>query len=250
MSPPAPLLPHNSAEPFTFDELQRWLAFFLAVWVAGLLANAASLPSLVGEVLCGALLGPPLANFVPKHDALSLLGQLGLVMLVIESGLETDVGVLFSAGPRAVAIALVGSILLTLPIALGLAVAVGCPILEALAVGAALSPTSMGAAVVIFKQARVLNTPTAQVVVASAVLDDIVGLILLSELQALKHPSPAAFFVPVVSAVCFLFGIGAAALYAVPPLLTRVLLPRITQPTWRMEFCCFYLSPRWAWARR
>lgn len=227
MLPPGPPAEQHAAELFTFDDVQRWLAFFLAVWVAGVVANAASLPSLVGEVLCGALLGPPLADFVPKQEALALLGQLGLVMLVIESGLETDVGLLRSAGPRAVAIAVVGSIALTLPIALGLAVGVGCPVLEALAVGASLSPTSMGAAVVIFKQARVLNTPTAQVVVAAAVLDDIIGLILLSELQALKQPSASAFIIPVVSAVCFLVGIGAAALYAVPPLLTRVLLPRI-----------------------
>ena len=50
---------------------------------------------------------------------------------------------------------------------------------------------------------------------------------LLSELRALAEPSVAAFVIPVVSAVAFTLGIGAAALYLVPPLLTRVLLPRL-----------------------
>jgi len=51
--------------------------------------------------------------------------------------------------------------------------------------------------------------------------------VLLSELRALAEPSVAAFVIPVVSAVCFTVGIGAIALFAVPPLLTRVLLPRL-----------------------
>ena len=55
----------------------------------------------------------------------------------------------------------------------------------------------------------------------------VIALVLLSELRALAEPSVAAFVIPVVSAVAFTLGIGAAALYAVPPLLTRVLLPRL-----------------------
>ena len=58
-------------------------------------------------------------------------------------------------------------------------------------------------------------------------LDDIIGLVLLSELHALSNPSPAAFIVPIASAVGFLLGIGGAALFLVPPLLSRVILPRI-----------------------
>lgn len=54
-----------------------------------------------------------------------------------------------------------------------------------------------------------------------------IALVLLSELRALAEPSVAAFVIPVVSAVCFTVGIGAIALFAVPPLLTRVLLPRL-----------------------
>jgi hypothetical protein len=55
----------------------------------------------------------------------------------------------------------------------------------------------------------------------------VIALVLLSELRALAEPSVAAFVIPVVSAVCFTVGIGAIALFAVPPLLTRVLLPRL-----------------------
>jgi Kef-type K+ transport system membrane component KefB len=130
-------------------------------------------------------------------------------------------------GLRSVAIAFLGSVAGPLLLGLGFSVALGSQVIEGLAVGAALSPTSMGIALVVLKRARVLNTPTGQLIVASAVIDDVIALVLLSELRALADPSPAAFIIPVVSAVCFTLGVGAAALYAVPPLLTRVILPRL-----------------------
>ena len=214
------------AEFFSAQDVLLLLLFLGIVWLAGRLSSAARLPALVGELLVGALCGPPLGNWVPQPHALALLGQVGLVLLVVESVLEVEVSMLKQVGPRAIAIALFGSVLGPLPMAIGLGKAVGLSVTESLAVGASLSPTSMGVSVILFKQWRVLNTPTAQTIVSAAVLDDIIALVLLSELQALKHPSVGAFLIPIVSAVAFLLGVGACALFLVPPLLSR-LLPRI-----------------------
>ena len=50
--------------------------------------------------------------------------------------------------------------------------------------GCTLAPTSMGIALNVLKQAKMLNTPTGQLIIAAAVLDDVIALLLLSELQA------------------------------------------------------------------
>lgn len=76
-------------------------------------------------------------------------------------------------------------------------------------------------------------------IMSAAVLDDIIGLVLLSELKALANPSTKAFVVPVVSAVCFLVGVGFYAIYLLPLFLTRVLLPRV--PPAHVEVACLLL---------
>jgi Kef-type K+ transport system membrane component KefB len=211
---------------WTFWQLLLFLLFLGATWAGAHLAQCARLPALIGEVLVGCLLGPPLADAVPFAGAVSLLGGVGIVLLTVEAGLEVDVAMLKSVGPRGVAVALCGSVFGPFLAGFGLATAAGCSARESLAVGAALAPTSMGCAVVLFKEARMLNTPVGQTVVAAAVLDDIIALVLLSELQALRKPSKLAFIVPIVSALAFLVGIGAFAVMLVPKLMARV-LPRV-----------------------
>jgi len=219
---------------FTVDDLLRLLVFLLIVWIAGRGTTSVGLPSLVGECVCGALLGPPLADWVPQPAVagLALAGQVGLLLLVVESGLEVQASDLKDVGLRGIVVAFCGSLFGPFLLALGIGRAWGFPFREALAVGASLSPTSMGVSVLLFKQHRVLNTPLAQLVMSAAVVDDIIGLVLLSELHALAAPSPSSFILPIVSAVAFFVGVGAAALLLLPRLLAR-LLPRL--PPARVE---------------
>lgn len=95
----------------------------------------------------GFLLGPPLADFVPYPEALVLVGEIGLIMLLLEAGVELDVAQLKETGVRALAIGVTGTIL-PLLVGLGLAMASGTDISikAALAVGASFSPTSLGVA--------------------------------------------------------------------------------------------------------
>ena len=146
---------HTSVEEFfTADDVFYLLLFLAVIWLAGKVAAAARLPALVGEVLAGALCGPPLGDWVPVPQAVALLGQVGLVLLVVESGLEVQTAMLRTVGMRGLAIAFAGSVCGPLLIGLGLSVAVGLTPTEGLAVGSALSPTSMGVSVILFKQVR------------------------------------------------------------------------------------------------
>ena len=63
---------------------------------------------------------------------------------------------------------------------------------SALAVGASLAPTSMGISLKVLQDGGVLGTPTGQLIIAAAVTDDVIALVLLSELEALRDPTPVA----------------------------------------------------------
>jgi hypothetical protein len=64
----------------TYQDLYSTFVFFACIYVCGQIASGLlRMPSLVGEIICGILLGPPLANFVPNPEAFVLLGEVGYV---------------------------------------------------------------------------------------------------------------------------------------------------------------------------
>ena len=81
---------------FTFEDVVTTLVFIAAVWAAGKAVEIIRIPALVGEILAGCILGPPLLAFTNAAESftLSLLGEVGLLLLVVEAGLEVDLSVL------------------------------------------------------------------------------------------------------------------------------------------------------------
>ena len=158
---------------------------------AGKAVTFLGFPASSGEVLAGMLLGPGLGGLsgslsftfltVLCHPSLTLslkvtfdaraplmlAGEIGLYMLVLEAGVEVDLAMLKMLGLRGLAVAVLGSFL-PLAIGLGLATAVGLPLVPSIVVGVSLAPTSMGFALINLKAERCLNTPTGQLVVAAA----------------------------------------------------------------------------------
>ena len=62
-----------------YMDLYKAMLFFVAIYMSGKIAAFVKMPSLVGEIVCGILLGPPLADFVPEAKAFVLLGEIGYV---------------------------------------------------------------------------------------------------------------------------------------------------------------------------
>ena len=100
------------------------LVFLIVATGLGILTAKLGMPvpALVGEIFAGFLLGPPLADFVPFPEALVLVGEIGLIMLLLEAGVELDVAQLRETGLRALAIGCTGT-LLPLLVGMGLAMA-------------------------------------------------------------------------------------------------------------------------------
>ena len=198
-----------------YEDIYRILVFLFAAYGAGCVTKALGMPALVGEIIAGLLLGPPLADFVPFSEALVLIGEIGLIFLLIEAGIELDIVQLRQTGGRAMAIALTGSLL---PIGAGLAISLAIDkeldFKGALAVGFAFAPTSLGVASCALSGGGISNTPVGQLVMAACVLSDIIGLVLLSMFQVLVKDDPKLieYFIPIISSFGFLIIFGSAAI--------------------------------------
>ena len=205
------------------------MVFFAMIYVGGVIASKfLRMPSLVGEIFAGILLGPNLADFVPYPISFVMLGEIGLILLVIEAGIDIDLTTLKLIGSRGLIIAIVGSIL---PIAIAFVIALALDpsdITAAIAGGACFGPTSLGIAMNILRQGKIVNTPVGQLIVSAAVIDDMIALIILSQLSALSGEADvASIVVPIVSALGFLILGGYIAVFQLPKFLDRFFFPKI-----------------------
>ncbi len=192
------------------------------------------LPAVVGEILAGVLLGPSLLGVLefPGYgadgDPLFGLAQIGLCVLLFRVGLETDLeNARRVAGPAAV----LGVVGMLFPLLLGWlgASALGVPPLPALFIGATLTATSIGVTAAVLEELGASSSRVATLILGAAVVDDVLGLVLLSALVGISSAQNAVgveIGVSVVQAVGFL----AAALWLGRPLTQATLwLTRWTQ---------------------
>lgn len=157
--------------------------------LAGLLAGAKLLgelaervgqPAVLGELLAGVVLGPSvLAVVSPDLPVIHIMAEIGVVILLFQIGLETDLRRLMSVGGVAATVALVG---VALPFLLGLWAErlLGLEPLPSLVAAAALTATSVGITARVLSDLGHLQDRESQVVLGAAVIDDIVGLIILA----------------------------------------------------------------------
>ena len=100
MDPISRSLAEAHAHPFTFGELYSLLLLLVAFWIAGKGAARMSLPSLVGEIAVGLMVGPNCFDLAPKPKSLMMFGEVGLLLLFLEAGLDVDVEMLKLVGSR------------------------------------------------------------------------------------------------------------------------------------------------------
>lgn len=158
------------------------LAFAAALFGAklfGELAERVGQPAVLGELLAGIVLGPSVLGLVPLSDGVFLLAEIGVVLLLFEVGLETNLADLVRVGAPALAVALAGMLL---PFGGGYAVtrALGYEDLTAIFVGAALTATSIGITARVLSELHVLATREGQIILGAAVADDVLGLVILA----------------------------------------------------------------------
>ncbi len=216
-----------AAEAELLQPLLQLVAILVGAKLAGEAAERLGQPAVLGELLVGIALGPSLLGFVTRTEILAFLGELGAIVLLFEVGLESDVEKLGEAGRPGALVATAG---IVLPFLGGWAFAllfVGEG-LVALFVGAALTATSIGITARVLSDLGRLQSREGQIVIAAAIFDDVVGLILLSilvTLAAVGTISLVAIATTVVLAVVFVIGsifVGARGARLLVPFVRRM----------------------------
>jgi len=160
-------------------------ALLVATKVLGLVAQRLGQPSVIGELVAGVLLGKSLLGILdPTDPVIHDLAQLGVIVLLFEIGLHTDIRSLVKVGAAATVVAVVG-VILPFGLGYGVCVALGLPVISAVVAGAALTATSIGISARTLSDLGQLRTPEGQIVLGAAVLDDVIGLVILSVVAGL-----------------------------------------------------------------
>ena len=138
------------------------------------------LPPSLGEVVAGILIGPSLLGIVQPDPLFSVLAGIGVLFLLFEVGMDTDVGQLMKVGGQAFLVAVTG---VFVPALLGFWVSAyifHLPADVSLFIGGTLVATSIGITVRVLGDIGKQKTKTAKIVLGAAVLDDVVGVVILA----------------------------------------------------------------------
>jgi Kef-type K+ transport system membrane component KefB len=142
-------------------------------------------PGVAGELLAGVLLGPSLLAIINPSDLTRGLAEIGAIFLLFTVGLETKPRDLLAVGWTAVLVAILG---VMLPFLAGFAYmrAASNSMVESIFVGAAMVATSVGITARVLADAGFLSTRMARVILGAAVLDDILGMIVLAVVSSIS----------------------------------------------------------------
>jgi Kef-type K+ transport system membrane component KefB len=196
---------------------------FIPAKLLGALFERCRLPGLVGEILAGILVGPHVLKWLTPNETVRLLAELGVLFLLFRVGLEVKSSELLRVGRTALAVAVAGVIA---PFALGwgLARLWGEPRLEACFIGAAMVATSVGITAQVLAAKGLLEERASKVILAAAVIDDVLGLIILAAVSGLAKGRLDILELGLTAAI----GIGLPLLLArFGPQVMRWLVPRV-----------------------
>ncbi|MCD2255865.1 cation:proton antiporter [Agrilactobacillus fermenti] len=187
------------------------------------LAQRINVPSVIGQLLAGILLGPAVLNLIQPTNLIQTFAEIGVIILMFVAGLESDLQQLFKFLKPALSVAIIGVIF---PVVLmGLANHFfGFTAKESLLVGVVFSATSVSISVDVLKEYKALNTNEGATILGAAVADDIIGVLLLSMTIAImggagKNADQPLWFILLLS-LAFFVGVVCLVRYLAPLLMT------------------------------
>jgi Na+:H+ antiporter len=164
----------------THDFFLILLIILLTARVFAELATRLKAPSVIGELLAGVVLGPSLLGWIEPIEAIRLMAEIGIILLLFEVGLETDPRRLVRAGPKSLVVALAG---FGFPLLLGFSLGYWVfelSLLTSLFIGGTLTATSIGVTARVLTDLKRHHEPEGQIILGAAILDDVMGVVLLA----------------------------------------------------------------------
>lgn len=178
----------------TIDILRDLAIIVVCAKAFGLLARKLKAPMVVGEIIAGLVIGPCLLNIVKPTEFISMMAEIGVVLIMFSAGLETNLQELKKSGLAALVIACIGVLV---PLAGGTLLYMGiygfAPLgtdefFKAVFIGCIMTATSVGITVEVLKEMGHLNSRVGQTILSAAIIDDIIGIIVLTFVLGFKDP--------------------------------------------------------------
>ncbi|WP_029523228.1 cation:proton antiporter [Persephonella sp. KM09-Lau-8] len=163
----------------THDFILGLLLILVSARIFAELFSYLRIPPVLGEVFAGILIGPSVLGIVEVNQIIKILAEIGIILLLFEVGLETDLKKLQKEGMKSIIVAVFGALI---PFIGGFAISYyifNLPLIVSLFIGGTLTATSIGITIRVLKDLGKERTSAAQIVVGAAVLDDIIGVVLL-----------------------------------------------------------------------
>lgn len=182
--------------------------------IFGLLAAKLKAPQVVGEIIAGLIIGPAVLGWVDQSDFLSRMAEIGVILIMFGAGLETNMKDLMKTGPKALLVATVG---VFVPLAGGTLLyccfygfeSFGSEgFLKAVFIGTIMTATSVGITVQTLKELGHLKGHVGTLIMSSAIIDDIIGIIVLTFVIGFKNPDAKPLDVVVQTGLFLLFCVG------------------------------------------
>src|SRR3954447_5613987 len=166
-------------------------------------------PGIVGEILAGILIGPQVLGWMSPNEVLTILADLGVMFLLFRVGLEVKASELMEVGGAALIVAIAGVIV---PFIMGWGISTlwGYPKVENIFIGAAMVATSVGITAQVLAARGLLNTRAARVILAAAVVDDVLGLIVLALVSGLAKGNVRYLDVAITGLIAMAFTVVVA----------------------------------------
>ena len=206
----------------TGDETRVLLTLFIMLVAAKLMAELFERlrqPAVAGEILAGVIIGPSLLGWAAPSEITSLLAEIGVIFLLFTVGLETKPAAIFKVGKQAAVVALLGVLA---PLLGGwlLMRAWGSTSIEALFVGTAMVATSVGITARVLSGMGLLDAPTARIILGAAVIDDILGLLVLASVSSMA--AGTVNYLEILTTAVLAIGFTAFVALVGAPVVTRV----------------------------
>ena len=174
----------------------------------GILARKLHAPEVVGEIIAGLLLGPAVIGIVNQSDFISKMAEIGVIMLMFEAGLSTDMKKLKATGLKATAIACAG---VFVPVCLGAVLFMSFygfgPVgsdqfIKGLFIGTLMAATSVSITVAALKELGKLSSTVGTTIVSAAIIDDVIVIVVLTFVLSAKG-SGSSVWLTMLKAIAF-----------------------------------------------
>ncbi len=198
----------------TYDIFRSLAIIIVFAKLFGIGARRLRIPQVVGEIIAGLLIGPSVLGWVDNTAFISQMAEIGVILLMFSAGLTTDIKELRKTGPIAFLIACAG---VFVPLIGGTIYymcfygwsAIGSPeFIEAVFIGTIMTATSVSITVETLKELGCLKTKVGTTIMAAAIIDDVIGIIVLTFVISFRDPNVRIGTVCFQTLMFFIFSIG------------------------------------------